>query len=283
LSSKVYAEEPQKVVIGTYIINIGKYDISTGSYTADFYLWFKWNGTISPEKFEFMNGRANKITTLIDQPGYKFYRVEAQFYTNSQLRNYPIDHHDLFISIEDQVLTTKDMIYVPDYSESDINPNLSIIGWEIIHSNISVSTDYYKNWDESYSNYVHKITISRPVSTMLKTLIPIIFIALTAWLCFFIPLHKFGEKLALGGTSLLSAVAFHIYITSSLPAVGYLTLADKLIIALYAMLVTILIGMIKVENYVNNKKIDQAQRRKEIYKIISLIIPIIALSMLLFL
>jgi hypothetical protein len=273
----------EEIKVGTYLLNIGKYDISTGSYTADFYLWFRWNGTYSPENFEFMNGRANKITKLIDEPGYKFYRVEAQLYTDSQLQNYPVDKHDLMISIEDQVLTTNDIVYVVDREESGVSPKLRVLGWNILGSDISVSRTNYENWDESYSTYTHRLTIARPESTLFKTIIPIIFIALTAWICFFIPSRKLGEKLALGGTALLSAVAFHIYITSSLPAVGYLTLADKFIMALYSMLVTVLAGIIIVEKNLNSKKTGLAEKQNRSFKIISLIVPVFVFLMLLLL
>lgn len=56
------ALEPVNVETGVYIISLGNYEVSKGTYTMDFYLWFRWNASasnITPAKFEFMNGRAN--------------------------------------------------------------------------------------------------------------------------------------------------------------------------------------------------------------------------------
>src|SRR5207253_1111985 len=88
--------DPVTVKVGVYVLNVGKFDLLTGSYTVDFYL----DMTVLPPatdmgdaKFEFINGRAASTDKLIDTPGEKFYRVQANLQTNVDMRRFPWDTH----------------------------------------------------------------------------------------------------------------------------------------------------------------------------------------------
>jgi hypothetical protein len=83
--------------VGLYIINMGKFDISTGSFTADFYL-----SMVCSEKcgdFEFMNGRATSIDKTIDEEKEKFYRIQGNFVSPVNLRAFPFDKQHIQITL----------------------------------------------------------------------------------------------------------------------------------------------------------------------------------------
>ncbi|MGV3723329.1 MAG: hypothetical protein ACO1SX_20715, partial [Actinomycetota bacterium] len=42
--------------MGTFLNNVHGLDLKTGTFSADFYLWFRWKGDLSPDAFEIMNG-----------------------------------------------------------------------------------------------------------------------------------------------------------------------------------------------------------------------------------
>ena len=44
----------QDVQVGVYVLNLGKFDVSTGAFTADFYMSMKCDAECSTD-FEFMN------------------------------------------------------------------------------------------------------------------------------------------------------------------------------------------------------------------------------------
>src|SRR5688572_15771948 len=47
---------PQAVVVGLYLIQVADIDIKSNTFLADFYLWFRWRGTIDPtQTFELVN------------------------------------------------------------------------------------------------------------------------------------------------------------------------------------------------------------------------------------
>lgn len=270
----------EEVSVGTYILNIGRYNIEEGSYFADFYLWFSWDGDTEPSSFELMNGMVLNKALMINETGYLFYRIRADMHHSPDLTYYPQDSQTIAIEVEDGIHTTGEMFYTPDNEESGIAQGLDVLGWDIKSSTLGVEDSYYQNWDENYSRYTHTLVISRPGSAIIGIIIPIIFIAITAWLCFFLPLQKLGEKMALGGTALLSAVALHIYVTATKPPIGYLTLADKYVVSLYAFLVAILVGMAWVERHVGRKDTKKARNLNYTFAAVSLAVPLIAIILL---
>jgi len=62
---------------GLYLLNVGRFEIATGTYTADFYLTLRSDRDMGDPRFEFMNGRAATMDVLDDTPTYKQYRVQA--------------------------------------------------------------------------------------------------------------------------------------------------------------------------------------------------------------
>ena len=267
--------QPSEVEVGTYVLNIGKYDLEHGSYTIDFYLWF-WSNDVLPEDldFEFMNGRAKTIDQTADDPDYRFYRIEAEMYENGDLRNYPSDVQQITIKLEDKGLNSKDLVFVPNKNESGISPEIVMPGWDIVGDEIIAKNVTYKIWGEEYSRYIHAVKISRVKSSFYEILIPLICIVIIGWLCFFLPLDDLGERLFITGSSLIAAVAFHIYVTSSIPATGYLTMADKMILSAYSMIVFMLIGFTVTDFYKKRKRsLKMALEVNTIFRITALVIP----------
>jgi hypothetical protein len=264
LVSPAHAETqpPTDVTIGAYVISISDLDIGQGTFSADFYLWFSWQGnwtgsssstTPLPSDFELMNGFVNKVTliqsnqNLSGDYNYLIYRVQASMTDPVNLQDYPFDHHDLTIEIEDQDHDTSTLVYIPD-PESRIDPQVALQGWELSTSpaDVYVVDHFYnttfgepgQNYTETYSRFIVSISIERPVlSSIVETFIPILLILIIAMISFFIKPTEFGARLGLNVTTLLTAVAFQINLTSGIPQFGFLTLADRLMISLYIVLV----------------------------------------------
>jgi hypothetical protein len=82
---------PHVVRVGVYVLNVGKLDTSTGAFTVDFYLSFSSDNESDPGAFEFANGRATSVDRSVDEPGEKFYRIQASLVDNLNLSRYPFD------------------------------------------------------------------------------------------------------------------------------------------------------------------------------------------------
>lgn len=225
------------VQVGLYMLNLGKFDIATGAFTADFYLSMKCDGNCSADQFEFSNGRATSIEKVIDKPGEKFYRIQANLASPIDLRKFPFDSQVMEVQIEDKTKKIDELRYVPILKESGIDPSISFPGWELVGWSATVKDHAYEVYDETYSRFNYKITISRIyMSSFLKTFLPVLFIMAVVLLSFIIDPDKVTTRLTMAGSSLVSAVMFHVSISNQIPPVGYLTFADKFMAVTYLIL-----------------------------------------------
>jgi len=70
------------------------------------------------------------------------------------LRHYPFDSHSLAIQIEDTSLTSGSITYEPDPSNSGLDPSIAIVGWTLAGWTQTVVNQYYKVYNETYTQYV---------------------------------------------------------------------------------------------------------------------------------
>jgi hypothetical protein len=266
--------KPTEVLVGIYVLHVGKFDVSTGSYTVDFYLSLKCSEPCSPDKFEFMNGRATSIDKLIDKPNEKFYRIQASLSQNIDLKKYPFDKHSLTIEIEDKEKTIKDLVYKYDEKNSGIDPSVIIVGWQLDGWDAEVKEHYYSVYDETYSRFIFRINISRvALTSIFKSLLPVFFMVFVSLLTLLLTSDKVTMRLSLNISTLLASVMFHLNLTSSIPPVGYLTFADKFMISTYLILVSVLFSGILLMKYSDRKDHLKAEK---IYKYSLISLPIIS-------
>jgi len=234
LNTSMAAPEPQEVKVGLYLLNLGKFDIATGSFTADFYLSLKCEDTCPAQEFEFMNGRAASMEKVIDLPDEKFYRIQANLVSPVDLKQFPFDSQKMQIILEDKKLTTEELKYVPDLEQSGIDDSIIFIGGDIEAWSAQAREHNYELYDETYSQYVFEVPISRIlVNAIFKTFLPIIFIMLIMLSSFVLDPDKITTRLTMVGSALMASVMYHISLANQIPAVGYLTFVDKFMILSY--------------------------------------------------
>ncbi len=128
------AVSAQDVYVGMYILNLGKFDVATGSFTADFYLSMKCPDECASTNFanfEFMNGRAASTDKIIDTPNEKFYRIQANLNSPVDLKRFPFDTQQMQIIIEDKENPIDKIKYVPMKTDTGIDKSIAFTGWDI--------------------------------------------------------------------------------------------------------------------------------------------------------
>ena len=274
----------QQADVSMYILNLGKFDISTGSFTADFYLSMKCKDECSPEKFEFMNGRATSTDKIIDKPNEKFYRIHANLNSPVNLKKFPFDTQKMEIILEDKENTVEDLHYNPVISESGIDESIVFTGWNIDSWSAEKKEHFYPIYNETYSQYVFTINISKiALNSFIKTILPIIFIVLIVLFSFIIDPDKITQRLTMAGSSLIASVMFHVSLTNQIPSTGYLTFADKFMILTYfILLVTFIINIILLDLQ-ERKKTDLMEKihKKTEYSML-IVVPILYIILILF-
>ena len=95
--SATIASAQEEIGIGLYLLNLGKFEVATGAFTADFYLSIKCKEECPALKYEFMNGRAASTEKIIDEPNEKFYRIQANLNSPINLKRFPFDSQKIEI------------------------------------------------------------------------------------------------------------------------------------------------------------------------------------------
>jgi hypothetical protein len=263
---------PSEVSVGIYVLNVGKFEVATGSYTVDFYLDMRCPTDCDSTRFEFSNGRANTVDKIIDTPTEKFYRIQASLSQNIDLRKYPFDSHRISIIIEDKEKTREDLIYKIDPAGSGMDPTVAIVGWDLNGWGTEVGEHFYVPYNETYSQYTFNIDISRPIlPSFIKSMLPVFFMIFVSMLSLLLAADKVTMRLSLNISTLLAAVMFHLNITSQIPPVGYMTFADKFMIGTYLILLATLASGVLLMRKTEKKDDKKADK---IYKNSLLYIPI---------
>ena len=249
LAAALPSVHAQDVDVGLYVLNLGKFDVATGSFTADFYISFKCKRTCNVDDFEFMNGKAVSIDKIEDSPKEKFYRVQANLNSQVDLKRFPFDSQKMQIIIEDKKNTIDKIKYIPLKDESGIDSSIAFTGWNIEGWNSESKEHYYKVYNETYSQSVFSIDISRiALNSFMKTFLPVIFIVLIVVSTFVLDPDKVTTRMTVASSSLIAAVMFHISISNQIPPVGYLTFADKFMVMTYfILLASFIINIILLE------------------------------------
>lgn len=235
------ASAVQEVRVGMYMLNLGKLDISTGAFTADFYLSLKSDQPIASNSFEFRRGRATSVELLEDNGAdgayEKFYRIQASLSTPIDLRRFPFDTQRMQIIFEDKTLTEDKMRYVVNEKLCGLDPSILFPGWRIQGWDASTASEKYDVYEETFSQFVYSVGIEKiPFNSFLKTFLPVLFLMLIVVSSFILNPEQVTTRLAAVSSTLMACTMFHIGISNQIPPVSYMTFADKFMITTYLLL-----------------------------------------------
>lgn len=258
--------------VGIYVLNVGKFEPQSGSYSVDFYLSYKCGSNCSPN-FEFANGRATSVDLIINEPTEKFYRIQANLQDQIDFRNFPFDKHRLTIELEDKTQNIQKLVYKVDEANNGIEPTIQLIGWKLDGWNAKVAEHYYSPYQETYSKYTFSIELEREsLSALLKIFAPIIFIMLLNFIVHFLDPHLIANRISLHASFIVAAVMFHVAVGNQLPPLGYLTVADKFMFAAYASLTFSIASAIAIMEFNEEKKEKIAMKIHKVSKILTVAI-----------
>jgi branched-chain amino acid transport system substrate-binding protein len=121
LDGNKYIYKTNVAYTGIRINEITDVDVDKAhTFTADFYIWFRYQGDIDVGSIDFLNSVApiklGDPVSSSTQAGinYRLYRVRSQFHTTFDLQHYPFDTQELALEFRHHTLTREQLIYVKD-------------------------------------------------------------------------------------------------------------------------------------------------------------------------
>jgi len=264
-----FMRRAQVVYSGIDFNELTELDVNQGTYTADFYLWFRFN-----KNFEFDDAQIEFINSWEDivlkepllvknsklEPSLvtKVYRVKTQFKANLDFHDYPLDKQILAIRFRHQDLGRDQLIYVVDargmgsisshdlITDLESNQIFNISGWQpknlFFFQNIQKtdSTLGIPEWFNlqkriEYSQFNVNIEIERNVlNFVLKNLIPIIFLILLGYVSYYLCVkNALSVRMTLSVNMIIATSLFHLKWATNMSSIDYLVLMEYLFFAIY--------------------------------------------------
>ena len=120
------------------------------------------------------------------------------------------------------------------------------------------------------------------ISGIIKDVLPLAVITGISLLAFAMAAEDYNNKMALGITTLLSATAFHLSLLSGIPPTGYLTFADRMMIAVYILFLFNIGSAVYLMTLARKNKKEQAKAfNSKAQKILPILIVVLAIMTIL--
>lgn len=230
---------PAHVKVGAVMSDIRDYNIQTGGFEAELFLSLTSLDKEMPDiNLTFTNGKEIEQQVLADTPTFKLYRVHGTFGGPVDLHYYPFDTQSLPVEVEDLYAGVDQVIFEPDPNRTSLDEGFAVPGWDVA----SVGAKAFKHRypprfdrdDLLISRYKVEVGLDRfGVSAALSVFVPAYIIVLIALTGMWVPAEELEVRSNTGAPMLAAAVLFHYALLSTLPATGYLTRADKVMMGTY--------------------------------------------------
>ena len=260
-------EKPLLYNLGLKLETIGEIKKSTGSYELIFWLSLSSDEIDflkcpPPETWDFTNGYViNTYGTSTTQHFYKT-QIHGIFFEDNDYRDYPFENMVLTVHIEPFFpLTAEDIVFGISEENSGVNfSTITVPGWRI-------SEPFFETYIDSYpwADFPHyKATFpidTNPLSIFVKKLLPAMILASFGFATFFMSSTNLPTRTTILGTTMTGAIFYHaVFLLGELPPLGYLTLADQMMISVYSVFGNALLAVILHQRHIN--KITVAEHKE---------------------
>ena len=266
---------------GVNLMNIGEIDEQAGTYWLDFFFYLKSDNvdfTQDVPEIAFMNGRDIEIGEPHITSNYFEIRVRGDFATQLDFEKFPFEKHDLEIVIEPKLPHDASMFVFGDNLENAIDSDIQISSnLKMFDSDIeAISHTYFDGME--FSRVIVTYTVGpEPFGSALKTFLPVTIIVGISLMIFFIPEH-YTPRIYLTAPLLLAAVYWHQSSLAHLPALGYVTSFDKLMILYYVLFVNSILSLaVQMRVSAKDKNDVRAKKYNKIFAYSTVAIIIYAL------
>lgn len=241
------------ITTGININQISELDPGTQTFTADFFIWFKFEGGAGPPTdIQFVNALDPSLalaeperTTETDGERYQLYRIKGTFRAPMAFNDFPFDAQNLPVTIQNRSLTAAQVSYVvdPDVLEQSQAERLQS------GTDADATIDEVPNWKAdtvsfypssvgntgalgdpevaaaggvTFSQLSSNVTISRDVpSFLVKNLLPLILLTIVVYVSLWYPYKDAPARITFGVTGILTGAVMLNSVTGSLPQVDY--------------------------------------------------------------
>ncbi len=252
-SGEKYFWRQRVVYTGLDINKLNRIDKAT--FTADFYVWFRYNGGDEPTEIQFPDAASNSVnptapvydakapikSQVVNGLNYRLYRVRGEFRNAFDYRDYPFDSQKLILRFDNPNLSTERLVYaidtvglkLPRPEAAERKPFLGLQLWNFkdityfqdSSRNASTQGDpelFKSNAQVEYPGLSVRMNFQRKSLVFLsKNLFPLLVLAVLTYFCLFLPLNMFVPRTMAPASALLSGIVLLLSFNNQLPEIGY--------------------------------------------------------------
>ncbi|MCL1472419.1 hypothetical protein [Argonema antarcticum] len=257
------SEQPQTCGVGVYLLSLGDFDVTEGSFRAEFWIWVNCP-TKMPEALQLMDFTNSKeINISLDSAEEKQgvfwanHKVQGVFKHDWNIANFPFDRHVLEIKIEHGQLDVTKLVYKPQIEISKYRKNERLSGWQITKFSIQEETKAYdttygdpslaESEESKFSRIVVAIEIERSSFIAFLKLTTAVYIAVAIAIAIYLVSTTSGFELRISTLvgALFAIVVNQQVVDSTLGLTEDLKLVDKIhITAMVYVLIEVIVTII---------------------------------------
>jgi hypothetical protein len=232
---------PQKthVAIGVAFRGLYNVDDKMGTWDADYYLYERWAPTPGffpqTEVVNEINRQSSQFDETLLRNGQcvRSRRIHSTLHARYDLKRFPFDEQNLTLELADAEFDTTDLEYEqePLVLALDGNARDQLVAWTVLGSpefKLGQHVFSPRPGAPTYPQAAITVAAHRQVGFYVtRFFLPLLLIVAVALTVFWIHPEDLSSQVGIGVTCLLAVIAFQFAQASSLPAVAYLTFADR--------------------------------------------------------
>jgi len=290
--------QPTEVTVGVYLIDLQAINDSEQSFLTDILFSATWKDPrlvsgAGPESLagcrlelgEVWNPRLvlvneRRVNRLFDEEvtvgadGTVDYvqRLQGEFTTPLDLRDFPFDHQELSLEVVSRGYFPEQVAFIPATAAGQV-AELTITDWDVGEGYTEVVGRYVEPRDFTLASVIFRVPVKRRVSFYsMKTFLPLALIVCMSWAVFWIKPGLLPPQIGVSTSAILTLIAFQFSLAYMLPRLSYLTRADRFLIG-STLLVFMAFGEALRTSYLANR--DQEDRALRIDKISRVLFPVL--------
>ncbi len=265
---------PARVTVSVGVAFVGLYNIDDRAQTweADYYLYESWPPTpgFTPQT-EVVNETSSHEghfdeTVLERGRCTRTRRLHSAFHSSFDLRRFPFDHQHLSLRLADAERPSTEVAYAAAPYALNLGPDArgEALAWVVSpRPRFEVAPRPFAYHPSAPGYDVATITIDvarRPGFYLTRFFLPLLLILSVAFSVFWIHPEDLGSQAGIGVTCLLATIAFQSGQANTLPAVEYLTIADRIYATSYTLVALALIESVYTNALARRGRHDVATR-----------------------
>jgi len=185
-------------------------------------------------------------------------RFGAKLNAELDMREFPFDRQSLDIELQSFVWDRGEVAFIRNEAQTGFDADFETPEWRVTAVEGLIGVRKEIRDDKEFSSYTFRIHARRNSGHyLLRLFLPLLFVMSLTWFAFWEPVH---DRFRVGFIALLTVVATHTVVSSSLPRLDYPTFADVVLIVCYLTATALILVSIVVQRIDARGDAERAQR-----------------------